>query len=57
MKLIDLLSVLDESVYLEVFADDYMYIYDGRDAIPEELNDREVLTVTHFTRGIAVIVR
>lgn len=57
MKLIDLLSVLDENVYLEVYADDYMYIYDGRDAIPEELNDREVLTVTHFTRGIAVIVR
>ena len=60
MKLIDLLSIIDENTPVNVCYASVVNQYDGRNSIPNELNDREVVEVTayvsnRFTPSAAVI--
>lgn len=57
MKLIDLLLVIDDNCNVIVWKDEDRYSYDGRDALPEELNDNEVSRVTHCDDAIIIFVR
>lgn len=57
MKLIDLLCVIDDFCNVIVWKGDDVYTYDGRDAIPEELNNDEVTEVTHSSEAIIIFVK
>lgn len=57
MKLIDLLSVIDDFCNVTVWKGEDSYTYDGRDAIPEELNNDEVTEVTHCSDAILIFVK
>jgi hypothetical protein len=56
MKLIELLEVISEYAEVKILDTDEMELarYDGKDSIPEELNDREVdsvLDVVIYVKG------
>lgn len=57
MKLIDLLCIIDENCNVIVWKDEEVYTYDGRDALPEELNNDEVVSVSHSTEAIVIFLR
>lgn len=57
MKLIDLLCAIDDVCNVIVWKGEESYIYDGRDAIPEELNNDEVKEVAHSPEAIIICVR
>lgn len=57
MKLIDLLLVIDENCNVIVWKDEEAYTYNGRDALPEELNDEEVASISHSTEAIVIFLR
>lgn len=48
MKLIDLLSVCGDAITVNVYDTDYENagVYNGKDSIPEEYNEQEVLYIT-----------
>lgn len=48
MKLIDLLSVCGDAITVNVYDTDYenVGVYNGKDSIPEEYNEQEVLYIT-----------
>ena len=47
----------DRGLVVIVWKDEKRYSYDGRDALPEELNDNEVARVTHCDDAIIIFVR
>ena len=49
MKLIDLLSVVNENTTVLVHDAFGCYKYDGKDSIPNGLNSREIETITAAT--------
>lgn len=57
MKLIDLLLVIDENCNVIVWKGTEVYTYNGRDALPEELNDDEVASVSHGTEAIIIFLK
>lgn len=57
MKLIDLLLVIDENCKVIVWKDEDNYTYDGRDALPEELNNDEVASISHSTEAIVIFLK
>ena len=57
MKLIDLLCIIDENCNVIVWNGDDVYTYDGRDALPEELNNDEVASVSHSTEAIVIFLK
>lgn len=58
MKLIDLLEVFDEYKNLYVYMDDEcIAYYDGKNDIPSELNDRDVIRISTEDNGVSVEIR
>lgn len=47
MKVIDLLSIVSDESTIEIFENNEpICLYDGKNSIPEELNGREVLSIS-----------
>lgn len=57
MKLIDFMLLLDESTNLIVWKNEDCYTYDGRDSIPEELNNEEIGCILHTNISIVVFLK
>ena len=59
MKLIDLLVVIGEHTKTKVYTDygELIGIYDGRNSIPNELNDEEVKLLSVCTDGESLYIR
>lgn len=58
MKLIDLLSIIDENMRVRIMRDaEEVAYYDGRDSIPEELNDCRVESLHAWKEMIVVSIR
>lgn len=57
MKVIDLLSVISDTSTIEIFENNEpICLYDGKNSIPEEVNGREVLSVSsgHFKINVDI---
>lgn len=57
MKLINFMILLNDNTNLIVWKGEDVYTYDGRDAIPEELNNDEIGEISHSTEAIVVFLK
>lgn len=58
MKLIDVLDVCDENfnVIVKDTEENLLALYDGRDSIPEEYNELNVIQIRPYTRKAITIM-
>lgn len=58
MKLIELMEVFDENKNLYVYMEgDLIAQYDGKNSIPEELNNHEIISISTEDNGVSVDIR
>lgn len=54
MKLLDLLMIIDENNEVRVFKDGNVFVYDGKNSIPEELNGEIIARVYSCSNYIGI---